>query len=215
MSVSTLTKTLALKPRPLALFALTGSSSPSLPIMLQFQRSLTTKKLSPTVAFMTKSEPTSLKGLKSPIRGPWEYRSEGRPLSILLCWLMAKNNAVNKYAQFYLDRGFDVLTVRITPTQLLIPTLSNGIVERELMPILKNVDHTKSLIHGFSVGGYVFGQMLRVANEKPEEYKGVMNAMIGQIWDSVVGKGLTFSSRRVRLESDMRVDRDGKSDITT
>jgi hypothetical protein len=183
--------------------------------MLQFQRSLTTKKLSPTVAFMTKSEPTSLKGLKSPIRGPWEYRSEGRPLSILLCWLMAKNNAVNKYAQFYLDRGFDVLTVRITPTQLLIPTLSNGIVERELMPILKNVDHTKSLIHGFSVGGYVFGQMLRVANEKPEEYKGVMNAMIGQIWDSVVGKGLTFSSRRVRLESDMRVDRDGKSDITT
>jgi len=155
-------------------------------VLRLFQRNLTTRKLTNTIAFMTNSS-APLKTMKSPLRGKWEYTSEGRPLSILLCWLMAKNNAVNKYANFYLDRGFDVMTVRITPAQLLIPTLTNGIVEKELMPILKNVDHSKALIHGFSVGGYVFGQMLRVADERPE-YKAVMDAMIGQIWDSVVGK---------------------------
>lgn len=116
----------------------------------------------------------------------WEYSSEGRPLSILLCWLMAKNNAVNKYANFYLDKGFDVMTVRISPAQLLWPTLSNSIVEKELMPILRDSDHKTSLVHGFSVGGYVFGQMLRLANENPKEYGPIMNTMIGQIWDSVV-----------------------------
>ena len=190
MSVSTLSKQLILtKPHPITLFVLGCKNNG----ISQFQRTLTTKKLSNTIAFMTKSRETApLKTMKSPVREKWDFSSEGRPLSILLCWLMAKNNAVNKYAQFYLDRGFDVMTVRITPTQLLFPTLSNAIVEKELMPILKNVDHSKSLIHGFSVGGYVFGQMLRVANERPEDYKGVMDAMIGQIWDSVVGKDFSL-----------------------
>lgn len=152
---------------------------------LQSTRSLTTRKLTPTITFMTNSE-AKIPGGGKPKE--WKYGSEGRPLSILLCWLMAKNNAVNKYAKFYLDNGFDVLTVRITPTQLLLPTKANWIVETELMPLLAASDHPKSLVHGFSVGGYVFAHMLRIAHEQPEQYKKVISKMAGQIWDSVVGK---------------------------
>jgi alpha/beta superfamily hydrolase len=148
------------------------------------QRQLSTKKLTPTITFLTNSE-TPIKSVKgNPSK--WEHSSEGRPLTIMLCWLMAKNNAVNKYANFYLDKGFDVMTVRITPAQLLLPTSANRVIKDELMPLLKNCDHKQSLIHGFSVGGYVFAQMLRLAHEQPEQYKEVVQKMVGQIWDSVV-----------------------------
>jgi len=150
---------------------------------LHSARSLTTKNLTPTIAFMTNSD-TKIGSVGGKPK-QWQYASEGRPLSVLLCWLMAKNNAVNKYANFYLEKGFDVMTVRITPTQLLLPTKTNRIVETELLPLLASSDHPKSIVHGFSVGGYVFAQMLRIAHEQPE-YNPVIAKMVGQIWDSVV-----------------------------
>jgi len=180
MSVSTLSKGFGVGGRSL-LVLVSGDV-----IQAQLRRSLTTKQLSPTISFMTKSE-TPVRATRGKAKD-WEFPSEGRPLSILLCWLMAKNNAVNKYVGFYLDKGFDVLTVRISPTQLLLPTKTNRIVEEELMPILQKSNHPKSIVHGFSVGGYVFGQMLRVANEQPAEYSQTMQKMVAQIWDSVVGK---------------------------
>lgn len=45
-----------------------------------------------------------------------------KPLAILLQWLMAKPNHVKKYAQLYVDQGFDVMTVSVTPWQVMWPT---------------------------------------------------------------------------------------------
>lgn len=44
-----------------------------------------------------------------------------KPLVILLSWLMAKRKHIYKFADFYLEKGFDVLNVTITPWQLLWP----------------------------------------------------------------------------------------------
>ncbi len=44
-----------------------------------------------------------------------------RPLTIILSWLMSEKRHLLKYANFYLDQGFDVLTVRATPWQLFWP----------------------------------------------------------------------------------------------
>jgi len=98
---------------------------------------------------------------------------------------MAKNNAVKKYAQFYLDQGFDVLTVRITPSQLLLPTRIEPIVRNEILPTLLSSDHEKKLVHGFSVGGYVFARLLKYMQEHPQG-QDLMETMKAQIWDSVV-----------------------------
>lgn len=47
--------------------------------------------------------------------------NEERPLTIILPWLMSQQKHIQKYAKYYLDNGFDVLTVRTTPWQLLWP----------------------------------------------------------------------------------------------
>lgn len=47
--------------------------------------------------------------------------AEDKPLVVLLSWLMAKKKHIYKYANLYLDFGFDVLNVNISPWQLLWP----------------------------------------------------------------------------------------------
>lgn len=44
-----------------------------------------------------------------------------RPLVVMLAWMLARHKHLAKYAQIYLKRGYDVLTVSITPWQLLWP----------------------------------------------------------------------------------------------
>lgn len=44
-----------------------------------------------------------------------------RPLVLCLTWLLAKRKNVLKYASLYLDHGFDVLNVTVSPWQVLWP----------------------------------------------------------------------------------------------
>lgn len=39
----------------------------------------------------------------------------------MLPWLMAKPKHIKKYAQLYIDQGFDVVTVNVTPWQVIWP----------------------------------------------------------------------------------------------
>ena len=87
-------------------------------------RSLTTKTLTKSLELVT----TSSKEIKMTPGNPFQVQvdtsrksNEVRPLTVLLCWLMSQKKHTRKYAQFYLDQGFDVLTVSITPWQLLWP----------------------------------------------------------------------------------------------
>jgi len=145
---------------------------------------ISSKSLTPEITFLTNKTVESTLNLKS---GPHlsTFASEGRPLSILLCWLMAKPGAVLKYSKFYLDQGFDVLKIQITPWQLLMPTRVEQMVQNEILSILMSSDHKEKLIHGFSVGAYVFARMLRHMQEEPAgKYDDLMRSLKGQIWDS-------------------------------
>jgi len=42
------------------------------------------------------------------------------------------------------------------------------------------------MLHGFSVGGYLWGEVLQLMAKDPEKYKPVIDKIVGQIWDSVV-----------------------------
>lgn len=152
-------------------------------ISFQLAKNFSTKQLTPAVALMTNGSTKHLRNRPNIS----EYSSEGKPLAVLICWLAAKNNAVNKYAKFYMDQGFDVLTVRITPWQLLLPARADPIIRNEVLPTLLSSDHDKKLIHGFSVGGYVFAQMLKYMHNDPTgKCQEMMKTMDAQIWDSVV-----------------------------
>lgn len=89
------------------------SSIKSLPI-----RALTTKSLSESLDLFTSSD----KPITLSRSGSLQLNlNEERPLTVILAWLMSQQKHVQKYAKFYLDNGFDVLTVKTTPWQLLWP----------------------------------------------------------------------------------------------
>lgn len=51
-----------------------------------------------------------------------------RPLLVLLSWLMAKKSHVMKFANLYLEQGFDVVTVNVTPWQFMWPTKGTRVI---------------------------------------------------------------------------------------
>ena len=54
-----------------------------------------------------------------PVVGPSAESS--RPLVLLLSWLVAKDRHISNFSNIYLDRGCDVLVVKVKPMQILLP----------------------------------------------------------------------------------------------
>lgn len=50
-----------------------------------------------------------------------EKQSEVKPLVVMFPWLLARKNHISKYYDIYLSRGYDVLSVSITPWQFFWP----------------------------------------------------------------------------------------------
>ncbi|XP_059481534.1 transmembrane protein 53 [Neocloeon triangulifer] len=108
-----------------------------------------------------------------------------QPLVVMLPWLMSQNKHIAKYANFYLKIGFEVLTCRLTPWQLLWPAKGSQVVANDLLHFLDvNTRDRPILIHGFSVGGYLWGEVLSIAQADEARFKPVMNNIVGHIWDS-------------------------------
>ena len=81
----------------------------------------------PLPAKVNQSDPERRLALERPDGGLLSSTEDPRPLCVIMGWLMAKRKHVMKYAQFYLDQGFDVLSVSCNPYQLLFPE-KGGIV---------------------------------------------------------------------------------------
>ncbi|XP_063237971.1 uncharacterized protein LOC134539693 [Bacillus rossius redtenbacheri] len=123
--------------------------------------------------------------LMSPAAGGGGGGQQHRQLVVLLAWLNAKQKHTMKYASFYMDRGFDVLTVNITPWQLLWPVSGSQVVADDLLRFLKEKRAYGSvLLHGFSVGAYVWSEALVKVRDDPEAYRPALDGIVGQVWDS-------------------------------
>ncbi len=110
-----------------------------------------------------------------------------RPLVLVYGWLVAKAKHIHKYGDFYLKKGFDVLHIKVTPSQLLRPTLAQGVI-KQAVGFTKEAKHRQQplLIHGFSVGGYLFGETLVQMRENKELKQHFGDRIQGQIMDSPV-----------------------------
>ncbi|KAG4074573.1 hypothetical protein HA402_004444 [Bradysia odoriphaga] len=147
-------------------------------------RTLTTKSLNKSLDLFTNSDkPITLTG-----KGPLQVSlNEERPLTIILAWLMSQQKHIQKYAKYYLDNGFDVLTVKTTPWQLLWPVGGSQVVANDLLTFLhQNPNYYKMVVHGFSVGAYLWGETMVKMNEDMEKYGKTVRRVCGQIWDSPV-----------------------------
>ncbi|XP_038052121.1 transmembrane protein 53-like [Patiria miniata] len=111
-----------------------------------------------------------------------------RPLVLLLSWLAAKQRHLDNFAAFYLSRGCDVLTVKLRPMQLLLPTVGTQVIARDVVNFLQSKEQRgrKILVHGFSVGGYLYGEILQRMLASQTESREITSRIIGQIYDSPV-----------------------------
>ncbi|KAK0167311.1 hypothetical protein PV327_004728 [Microctonus hyperodae] len=110
-----------------------------------------------------------------------------RPLLVLLSWMLAKKSHVMKYANLYLEQGFDVVTVNVTPWQFMWPIKGTRVVANDLLNFLnEHNNYQQIMLHGFSIGGYMWGEVLDFILKNPEKYKHVIERIVGQVWDSAV-----------------------------
>jgi len=78
-----------------------------------------------------------------------------------------------------------------------------------LLTFLKqNESYKQILLHGFSVGGYIWGETLDLIQSDKEKYSNVTNKIVGQIWDStadigqiVIGMSLAVFPKNTMLQS--------------
>lgn len=112
--------------------------------------------------------------------------SSERPMALVLSWLLSKSKHIYKYGDYYLGHNFDVLHVKVDPKHLLWPRNTHKLVDT-IEEFLGHPDRQqqKVLIHGFSVGAYVLGELL-VALENGEDKGGLRNRFTGMVFDSPV-----------------------------
>lgn len=155
----------------------------SLPLLLHV-RDFHSRKFSRNVEFFTASD---VPLPKNTMQVATSLSSDERPLTLLFCWLMAKERHIRKYAQFYTNMGIDVLKVRISPFDLLRPTKGSQIAADQVLNFLHaNPSHGPLMIHGLSVGAYVFMEVLGKIEQDMEKHGHLLNRFVGQIWDSAV-----------------------------
>lgn len=109
------------------------------------------------------------------------------PLTVLLAWMNAKDTHLQHYHDFYLQLGFDVLTVRTLPLQLAFPASGAQLVAKRLLDFLvSHPNYSRLVVHGFSVGGYQFGEVLVKIRKEGGVYKEVVPRFKAQVYDSLV-----------------------------
>ncbi|KAL3266726.1 hypothetical protein HHI36_010887 [Cryptolaemus montrouzieri] len=112
-------------------------------------------------------------------------KQSDRPCVILLSWLMARRKHIQKFIDYYTKHEFDVLCINITPWQLLWPTKGTQIVASDILRFMdKNYLNSPCLLHGFSVGAYLWAEVMVQMAAEQERYKPVISKIVGQIWDS-------------------------------
>lgn len=113
--------------------------------------------------------------------------SNDRPLVLLFGWLLANPRHLNKYANLYHSKGYDVLVQQTKPLDILLPRKCQESMDNLLAILVKNNMNKKPiLIHGFSVGAYVYGEMLVKMYEQQDRWERVQKRVVGQIFDSPV-----------------------------
>lgn len=150
-------------------------------IMLIAPRLLSTNEVTKNIKFISHDNNITISKYKLKNSNA----SGNRPLMIILCWLLAKDKHVMKFADLYLQQGFDVALVTISPWQLMWPEKGSRLIAADLLSFLQeNQEYQQILLHGFSVGGYMWGEVLTHVHSDRDKYNNVIDRIIGHIWDS-------------------------------
>ncbi|KAI3366719.1 hypothetical protein L3Q82_009392 [Scortum barcoo] len=113
--------------------------------------------------------------------------STSRPLLVFFTWLGAQPGAVAKYRDLYLARDMDILVVQSNVMHFLWPRWGL-IYGSEVLEVLEEPRFSERalLVHASSIGGYTFSQMLTHVAQGQKKHAGLIQRVIGHIYDSLV-----------------------------
>lgn len=111
----------------------------------------------------------------------------GKPVLLMLPWLGSRPQAQVKYCEIYLRTGFDVLVVQSDVSHFLWPRWGRD-YGAQLLQLLESERFSKRplVVHAFSIGGYTFSQLLVHVAKDTDRYRGLIDRVKGQIYDSLV-----------------------------
>ncbi|XP_060635644.2 transmembrane protein 53-A-like [Anolis sagrei] len=122
------------------------------------------------------------------------------PLVLLLPWFGAPPRAVAKYLSLYLSgRRWPVLVAESRVGHFLWPRWGLDYAGR-LLGLLREggpLGEHPLLVHAFSIGGYVFAQMMVRLQDAPQDHQGVKQRIRGLVYDSLVAGDLEDMARGV------------------
>ncbi|XP_045601040.1 uncharacterized protein [Procambarus clarkii] len=158
---------------------------PLVMLSLIHTRDFHSKKFSRNVEFFTASD--DVLANTSSMKVSSASSKHDRPLTLLFCWLLAREKHIRKYAQLHTNMGFDVLKIRISPFDLLRPTKGSQVAADQVLKFLHaNPSYNTLLIHGLSVGGYVAMELMVKIQNDMQKHGHLLNRFVGQVWDSAV-----------------------------
>ena len=109
-----------------------------------------------------------------------------RPLTLILPFLGAQQKHLKKYANIYHNQGFDVVVGQISSWDMLVPAFTTQLTAMDIVKFLQNNDYyDKILIHGFSVGAYLYGECILHMLKDMQKYQNIIDRVQGEIWDSL------------------------------
>ena len=115
-----------------------------------------------------------------------------KKLAIVAGWMGAKQRQLKPYISFYHQRGYNVLSYAVGPIHVLKPLTATAMMDRVINIAVNgednNIDTKPNVVvmHCFSVGGYLTGQMLRILDkeDRKEDKQSIHKLVKAQIYDS-------------------------------
>ncbi|XP_075982037.1 transmembrane protein 53-A-like [Anticarsia gemmatalis] len=114
-------------------------------------------------------------------------RRISKPLCIMMNFMLANPKHVKKYADLYLTHGYDVIAVSCSPWQLMWPVKGSQVIADRLLRFLEVNECGSSkplVVHGFSVGAYVWAELLVQTTKDQKRFQPVLDRIGAQVWDS-------------------------------
>lgn len=111
-----------------------------------------------------------------------------RPLILLFAWMQSKEQHIEKYREFWFERGYDVLSVRTLPQHLLLPGIGGRNNAVSVFNFLSTISpkYDEVLVHAFSVGGYQLSEYLHLLTEQCQKGDKAANRLYHSIKGFIV-----------------------------
>ena len=99
--------------------------------------------------------------------------------------MFAKDKHLEKIRDLWFEKGFDVMTIRTSLKDSLLPKIGSQIVAKNVVKVLSDLKPNEIVVHAFSVGGYQCGEVL-VQLTANKQYSHLLDSFKGLIMDSLV-----------------------------